>query len=1181
MRLLIKRFWRFIAHAQLLAVFFAFAVMVFLSYRFMGDLERRHLIRDVDSSIANTQAYITADLMEPETFLGGIAETIRVMIMDGESFEKVWMYLTSITKYITTDDRLMSYATGAYGVFDAFDGKFATGIDWIPPDDYVPQSRPWYTAAVEAGGNIGVTEPYLDVSLGVVALTFARRIFDDNGNPLGVVCLDIMLDRIRGYAINTNISENGYGILLDKNFNVIAHPHPAYLGRNLRQMNDGPAIEDELRQGRNINERKATDYRGDPSILFIRRLDNGWYMAILTYAKEYYQSVTLIARILTFLGAMLAAALSAILLRMISARNKAEERTQLMLDATPISANFWDRNFNNIDCNQEAVKLFGLSGKKEYIDRFHELSPEYQPDGRLSREKAADFIKEAYEEGSSSFEWVHRKLNGEFIPCEITLVRVKYRDDFIVLGYTRDLRELRAKEAKVREVSERVQIMFNASPLASCFIDKDMEIIDCNMKMLELFKLPNKQEFFNRYLGLLPEYQPNGKPSKMMYESYVHEAFEDGYSHGEWMYRNADGEELPVEMTMVRVKYEGENALALYIRDLREFKAMIREMRKAEIAEESNKAKTNFLAKMSHEIRTPMNAILGITEIQLQNASLPAGTKEAFNRIYNSGDLLLGIINDILDLSKIEAGKFELMLANYDIASLIHDTVQLNMIRYESKPIGLKLEINENIPSAMIGDELRIKQILNNLLSNAFKYTQEGLVTLSVNSKAGSGSDMTLIFCVSDTGQGMTAEQVGKLGSEYSRFNADINRATEGTGLGMNITQNLVHLMNGKLVVESVPGMGSTFTVSLPQKNSGSGVLGKELAENLGRFNLESVSQINKTQIMREFMPYGRVLIVDDVETNLYVAKGLLSPYGLSIDTALSGFEAIEKIKDNCEYDIIFMDHMMPRMDGIEATKIIRNLGYNHPVVALTANALAGQAQFFLNNGFDGYISKPIDIRQLNSSLNKMIRDKQPQEVIDKAREQKNNIFSVVEEQQAAANPHLSELFIRDAEKAAAVMEAIHRNKCRRADDIPMFIINVHAMKSALANIGEPALSEEALKLEQAGRDRNIDLVMSEIPVFLASLREVIEKIRPEDKDGETMNETSAEVRKYLREKLLIIQAACARYNKKVAKETLAELREKKWTENTKKKLDSISEHLLHSEFEEAARTTQEIMPPS
>jgi signal transduction histidine kinase/CheY-like chemotaxis protein len=592
-----------------------------------------------------------------------------------------------------------------------------------------------------------------------------------------------------------------------------------------------------------------------------------------------------------------------------------------------------------------------------------------------------------------------------------------------------------------------------------------------------------------------------------------------------------------------------------------------------------NRQKSNFLATMSHEIRTPMNAILGITEIQLQDETLAQGVKDAFYKISSSGDLLLGIINDILDMSKIEAGKLELLPAKYDIPSLINDTVQLNMLRFESKPIDFKLSVDENVPVELIGDELRIKQILNNLLSNAFKYTEIGEVSLSIAVEyvaRGGAVHVTLVFCVSDTGQGMTAEQVRNLGNEYSRFNMEANRTTEGTGLGMSITRNLVQLMYGSISVESKRGKGTTVTVRLPQKTAGTGVsgmIGKELAESLRQFQINSLSKMKKAKIAREPMPYGKVLIVDDVESNLYVAKGLMAFYELSIDTAISGFEVIEKIKNGNVYDIIFMDHMMPIMDGIETTKIIRELGYKAPIIALTANAIMGQMERFLENGFDGFISKPIDTRQLNASLNKLIRDKQPMEVIKAARLQREAAElkkEAVVTAGSSVDPQLKNIFARDAQKAVCELDALYEKRNVWNDsNIQMYIVNVHAMKSALANIQETALSGSAAALEQAGRDRNTALMIAETPAFINSLREIIKKIKSDEEaeDSDAVDEDNA----YLKEKLLSIQEACVSYNKKAAKDMLGELREKTWSRSTKELLNSITEHLLHSEFEEAA----------
>ena len=415
---------------------------------------------------------------------------------------------------------------------------------------------------------------------------------------------------------------------------------------------------------------------------------------------------------------------------------------------------------------------------------------------------------------------------------------------------------------------------------------------------------------------------------------------------------------------------------------------LVDKVKLVEIVEAGSKAKSQFLARMSHEIRTPMNAILGITEVQLQKAEIDADMKDAFEKIYVSGDMLLGIINEILDLSKIEAGKMEIFAEKYEAAHLINDVLVLNMLYSESKQIEFIVSVEESLPAYMIGDELRIKQILNNLLSNAFKYTEKGSVKLSVSAEADEQNPgpVTVVATVSDTGPGMSKEQLDKLFDPYSRFNPESNRFTEGTGIGMSITGSLVSLMEGEISVESKPGKGSVFTVRLPQTVSGEQKIGKEAAENLNKLRTVSHVQMKRVKIVQEPMPYGKVLIVDDVIMNLHVAEGLMSPYALQIDYAESGFAAIERIERGDKYDIIFMDHMMPLMDGFETTRRLRSMGYTRPIVALTADTIVGQANLFLKNGFDDFISKPIDIRQLNIVLNRLIRDKHPIEVVEAAR---------------------------------------------------------------------------------------------------------------------------------------------------------------------------------------------------
>jgi CheY-like chemotaxis protein len=376
-------------------------------------------------------------------------------------------------------------------------------------------------------------------------------------------------------------------------------------------------------------------------------------------------------------------------------------------------------------------------------------------------------------------------------------------------------------------------------------------------------------------------------------------------------------------------------------------------------------------------------------------------------------------------------------------------------------------------------------------------------------------NSILLVFIVSDTGQGMTKEQVDKLFDEYSRFNTEANRSTEGAGLGMSITRNLVRLMNGEISVDSKAGKGSTFTIRLSQTKAGPDVLGKEMVDNLRHFRIRSRTQMNRVQITREPMPYGNVLIVDDVETNIYVAKGLLSPYGLKIDSAESGFEAIRKVRNGRKYDIIFMDHMMPQMDGIEAAKIIRAMGYIYPIVALTANAVSGQAEMFLANGFDDFISKPIDVRQLNVVLNKLIRDKQPPGIVA-AEQQQSEITekqgsAISGAESAGVNPLFAEIFARDANKSLAVLCRLMEKGdfCESKKDAQVYTVHVHGMKGALANIGKTELSEKARKLETSVRDGDWESVLSETPAFLNSLRGLVEELTPDadPSDVEKRNE--------------------------------------------------------------------------
>ena len=409
---------------------------------------------------------------------------------------------------------------------------------------------------------------------------------------------------------------------------------------------------------------------------------------------------------------------------------------------------------------------------------------------------------------------------------------------------------------------------------------------------------------------------------------------------------------------------------------------LIRIEKGREKSDRENRQKSQFLANMSHEIRTPLNAVIGLSELALDNEEVGADVEKKLEIIRTSGILILSIVNDILDISKLESGKFEIYASPYDTPSLVNDVVMLNSVRIGERPITLKLDVSENLPSSLCGDDLRVRQIFNNLLSNAFKYTKSGTVEWRVSFERDDSDAGWLVSSVRDTGIGIRPENLQNLFSEYNQIDIKANRNVGGTGLGLSITKHFVEMMGGSITVESEYGKGTTFHVRLRQAITLATPIGRHVADSLMgmRYTLAKRNKNKKRDTAK--LPSASVLVVDDITTNLDVARGLLKPYGLRVDCATSGSQAVAMIRAGKRlYDAIFMDHMMPEMDGIEAARIIREeigteYARNIPIIALTANAIVGSEEMFLNKGFQDFISKPIDTAKLDAVLRRWIRNK-------------------------------------------------------------------------------------------------------------------------------------------------------------------------------------------------------------
>ena len=547
------------------------------------------------------------------------------------------------------------------------------------------------------------------------------------------------------------------------------------------------------------------------------------------------------------------------------------------------------------------------------------------------------------------------------------------------------------------------------------------------------------------------------------------------------------------------------------------------EVQKAkEEAEKANAAKSDFLANMSHEIRTPINAVMGMNAMILRESD-DANVREYAGKAHNASKTLLALINDILDLSKIEAGKMEIVEDVYFLSSVLNNVVNMMRVKAEEKKLEFIVEIDESIPDELMGDETRISQVIINILNNAVKYTREGSVRLKIEQVPGivqsdaavlagvpeekilaaSEDGVLLKIAVIDTGIGIREEDIGKLFGNFERLDQKANKNVEGTGLGLSITGKMIEMMHGRVEVESVYGEGSTFTIYLPQKVEGD--------VTIGNFEAKFAEYVKSLNSYKETFraPDAHILVVDDNEMNLFVVEKLLKTTEIVVSCCGSGERCLELIRQR-HYDVILLDHMMPGMDGIETLKRMKEMKHHlckdTPVIALTANAIVGVREMYLADGFDDYLSKPIDSNELETMLRKHLPgDKVVVDILEPQVSVEEFFDTTPADEAEDMSPDLAEEKTEDTEvyidRETAMMycagseEMFHEFlgmfcklrdsklekilKCYQEEDWNGYGIELHALKSTSLSIGGKRLSELALELEKAGKSGDVEFILA------------------------------------------------------------------------------------------------------